>query len=278
MNELDQKQRDQVRQFIILASVSVNQAITMLRNNNWDLEHSLDSYFESMTTQEIPLAEEKPIDQDETKQKPKEPEKKPKKQSPPSFQTLEKLFGQYKDKATNRILMAGVEQYLQDMDIDPMDVLSLIVSYFLNSKIMGEYSHEEFVNGWWKYQCDTIERMKAQIPEFQRKIKVESEFLNFYKFVFHFSKDSPDHKTIRSEIAIILWKLLMKDKFTLLNDWIDFLENEKKGQSPITFDTWELLYDFSKTVKPNLEDYDETAAWPVLIDEFVEYKREKSNN
>eukprot|EP01156_Anaeramoeba_ignava_P022553 Anaeramoba_ignava/c20785_g6_i1.p1 GENE.c20785_g6_i1~~c20785_g6_i1.p1 ORF type:complete len:274 (-),score=104.30 c20785_g6_i1:21-842(-) len=273
MNELDQKQRDQVRQFIILASVSVNQAISMLRNSNWNLENSLDSFFDGLENQEISLTQQTFV---EGNSKPKEQEKH-KKKSPPSFQTLQKLFNNYKDKESNRILFNGVDAFLKDLDVDPMDVMSLIISYFLNAQIMCEYSQDEFVNGWWKYQCDTIERMKDQLPQLQKRIQNESEFIPFYKFVFHFSKESPDHKTIKSEVAIMLWKLVLKDKFPLLNDWIEFLENEKNGQAPITFDTWELLYDFAKTVKPSLEDYDETAAWPVLIDEFVEYQKEKKD-
>jgi len=35
------------------------------------------------------------------------------------------------------------------------------------------------------------------------------------------------------------------------------------------------LLDFIKTVKPDFSNFEESSAWPYLLDEFVEYVREK---
>mmetsp|Transcript_12772 Transcript_12772/g.39228 ORF Transcript_12772/g.39228 Transcript_12772/m.39228 type:complete len:103 (+) Transcript_12772:521-829(+) len=45
----------------------------------------------------------------------------------------------------------------------------------------------------------------------------------------------------------------------------------------VSKDTYTLFLSFTKSTKPDFADYDETAAWPVLIDEFVEYARDKLN-
>ena len=60
--------------------------------------------------------------------------------------------------------------------------------------------------------------------------------------------------------------------FFVDSDRCEFLAKEYKDRA-VSKDTWNQLYDFSKSIKPDLSNFDETAAWPVMIDEFVEWKK-----
>jgi Cullin binding len=76
------------------------------------------------------------------------------------------------------------------------------------------------------------------------------------------------------EIAIEFWKLLLADRWTNLDLWIQFLQ--EKYNKTIPKDTWNLLYDFIQDIGTDFSLYDENGAWPVIIDDFVAYGKERA--
>lgn len=52
-----------------------------------------------------------------------------------------------------------------------------------------------------------------------------------------------------------------------------FLDESK--YKVINKDQWCNILEFSRSVGPDLKNYDEDGAWPVLLDEFVDYLRKR---
>lgn len=73
----------------------------------------------------------------------------------------------------------------------------------------------------------------------------------------------------------LLLQVILKDanRFSAerLSSFVSFLE-EIDDYQRIALDQWMSFWDFSLEVKNCLSDYDEdTSAWPVLIDDYVEF-------
>ncbi|RUO96387.1 hypothetical protein BC936DRAFT_142126 [Jimgerdemannia flammicorona] len=54
-----------------------------------------------------------------------------------------------------------------------------------------------------------------------------------------------------------------------------FLRQDKKPVKVINKDQWLSFHEFSTTVAEDLSNHDDMSAWPVLFDEYVEWKRER---
>lgn len=178
--------------------------------------------------------------------------------------SLTQMFDNYRDAEEDAILVEGTERYCRDLQVDPMDVVVLALAFHLNAKKMCEFKREDFVSGWTKMRCDTLEKQKHKLHAFRSEFNDNKMFHEIYAFAFGFGL-SEGQKSLPIEVAMGLWDLLLPKKFPLLQDWLQFVQS--KGVKGVSRDTWNLLLDFAETVNADLSSYDEDGAWPILMDE-----------
>ena len=97
-----------------------------------------------------------------------------------------------------------------------------------------------------------------------------SDFRNFYMYAFDYNKP-PENRSLPIETARQLFPLVLAGRFRHLDLWLDFLKDRKLA---ISRDSYSLLLDFANTIDEDMSNFDEeNGAWPVLLDEFVEFAK-----
>lgn len=82
-----------------------------------------------------------------------------------------------------------------------------------------------------------------------------------------------DQRSLDLNTAKCMLGLLLGKTWPLFPVFNQFLEQSK--YKVINKDQWCNVLEFSRTINLDLSNYDEDGAWPVLLDEFVEWYKER---
>ena len=134
-----------------------------------------------------------------------------------------------------------------------------------------------------KKTLDTIDKQAAYVNSQTSELSKDRDyFKRIYRYTFIFSRE-PGQKAMPLDTAIIYWNMLFtapawewKTKDTnWLGLWTEYLE--KNWTKTVSKDMWNQTAEFAiKTLDDDsLAFYSEDGAWPSVIDDFVDWIKEK---
>ncbi|XP_067936209.1 DCN1-like protein 3 [Watersipora subatra] len=181
------------------------------------------------------------------------------------------LYNKYVNREMGQISAEGVEELCNDLDLNPEDFRVLVLAYSLGAQVMCRFTEDEFVKGCKKHSITSIRSMKQAIPRLLNN--VQRNFGDFYRWTYKFALDiESGQRTLPTEMALSLWKLVFYQNYpTILDRWLNYLENHTKVKG-ISKDTWDMFLIFIEQVGEDLQSYDDSEAWPSLLDDFVEHE------
>ncbi|KZO92497.1 DUF298-domain-containing protein, partial [Calocera viscosa TUFC12733] len=200
---------------------------------------------------------------------------------------LGQLFDKYKDPDGDMIGIDGTIKLCQDMDVSPEDVVLLAIAYECKCPGVGEFTREGWVAGLQSLKCG----LKRALPSLRQRLLTDNDyFRTVYLATFNFAK-APDSRVLPLDMALDYQRLLIPPalgsrgalashsppgfKAEHFEWWAEFL-TEKSGMKAMTKDVWNNFIDFIKQIDAGFLTHDLDAAWPSVIDDFVEFAKQRA--
>jgi len=162
----------------------------------------------------------------------------------------------------------GMEKFCEDIGVEPENVVMLVLAYKMQAKQMGFFAQEEWLRGLTDLQCDSISKLQMRLDHLRCLLNDPNHFKLIYRYAYDFARDK-DQKSMDMETAKAMLGLLLGKHWPLYSHFSHFLDQSK--YKVINRDQWCNILEFSRTINMDLTNYDVDGAWPVMLDEFVEW-------
>ena len=162
----------------------------------------------------------------------------------------------------------------------------------LSSTTIGEFERDNFVNGWSNASSpsaplDSTARQAAHINILRKQLVGDpAYFKQVYRSAFKLAK-SESQRSVPMESAIDFWRMFFSSstggvewntRQTLWLDlWCEFYESQSKR--PVNKDLWNMVGELMMKTREDggetLSWWSEDGAWPMAVDEFVAWIKER---
>lgn len=199
-------------------------------------------------------------------------------EEPPNSFVQKKCVAWFKEYSTpsspETIGPEGIESLCLDLGVEPENIALLVLAWKMGAKQMGYFTLSEWLHGLTELQCDSIGKLQNKLQYLRSLLQDSASFKSIYRYAFDFARDK-DQRSLDIETAKAMLGLLLGGQWSLLAKFSLFLDQSR--YRVVNKDQWCNVLEFSRAVDPDLKNYDVDGAWPVLLDEFVEWLKSNAS-
>ncbi|XP_065868811.1 uncharacterized protein [Euphorbia lathyris] len=198
------------------------------------------------------------------------------KASSKEMERIDNLFNSYANRSSGLIDPEGIEALCSDMQVDHTDVRILMLAWKMKAEKQGYFTLEEWRRGLKALRADTVSKLKKALPDLEKEVNRPTNFVDFYSYGFRYCLTEEKQKSIDIESICQLLDLILGSHSRAQVDYfIEYLKIQS-DYKVINMDQWMGFYRFCTEISfPDLGNYDAELAWPLILDNFVEWMREK---
>lgn len=177
------------------------------------------------------------------------------------------------DSGPGEIGIEGIERLCEEIGVDTQDVVVLVLSWYMRAREMCVFTREEWGRGMAALQCTQVSELRERVGDMRDALEDWKFFCAVYKWTFSFAKEN-DQKSLGKEEAMGLWPILLAKRWSLVDSFVVFMGTVR--ERVVSRDLWQELLEFLITgaFGADLGPYLENEAWPVLLDDFLEWLQE----
>ncbi|KAG7036533.1 DCN1-like protein 4, partial [Cucurbita argyrosperma subsp. argyrosperma] len=201
------------------------------------------------------------------------------KASTKELERINSLFYSYANASSGLIDPEGIETLCSDMEVDHTDVRILMLAWKMKAEKQGYFNLEEWRRGLKSLKADTVSKLKKALPDLEKEVRRPSNFVDFYSYAFRYCLTEEKQKSIDIESICELLNLVLGSQFhAQVNSFVEYLKIQS-DYKVINMDQWMGFFRFCNEINfPDLSNYDSELAWPLILDNFVEWLQAKQSS
>ncbi|WZZ11075.1 hypothetical protein YC2023_096996 [Brassica napus] len=166
----------------------------------------------------------------------------------------------------------GIELLCSDLDVSRTDIRFLMLAWKMKAEKQGYFTQEEWTRGLVALGVVTLDKLKKALPELEKEVRKQSNFADFYAYAFTYSLTEEKQESIDIETISQLLDTVMGSTFRPQVDYfVDYLKIQN-DYKVINMDQWMGFYRFCNEISfPDMSEYKPELAWPLVLDNFVEW-------